>query len=112
RAGTGYSLDGEPSVAEGAGLTAHRHRQDHERRSGVEPGIKASPVGSHPRQFASSPEPSGPTAASRAPRAGLGQWLAEPTQQPAAAGHDALPQGMPASPDPTAGRTVTIDTPV
>jgi hypothetical protein len=55
------------SAAEGAGLRAHGHRQDQERRSGVEPGIRAPPTGCHPRHLAPSPESSGLNAASRAP---------------------------------------------
>jgi hypothetical protein len=31
---------------------AQGHRQDHERRSGVELGIRALPAGLHPRQLA------------------------------------------------------------
>ena len=33
------------AFAEGAGLKAQRHRQDQERRSGVEPGIRAFTCG-------------------------------------------------------------------
>src|SRR5262249_59566863 len=62
-----------------------------------EPGIRATSAGNSPHRLNQAARQ---TAATRAPRAGLGRWLAEPTQQPAAAGHDALPRGMPASPDP------------
>jgi hypothetical protein len=34
------------------GYNAQRHRQDHERHSGVELGIRALPAGLHPRQLA------------------------------------------------------------
>jgi len=75
------------------GYNAQGHRQDHERRSGVELGIRALPAGLHPRQLAQIAWIKRPTAASRPPSRN-GRRLEEPAQRPAATGYDCFPRGF------------------
>jgi hypothetical protein len=111
RVDSGYTVDegAERAPPKVPGYNVQGHRQDHERRSGVELGIRALPAGSDPRQLAQSPESSGLTGASCVPGAGLGPRLAEPTQRPAGAGRDAFREGFQRRPITNAVRRVTMD---
>jgi hypothetical protein len=81
------------------GYSAQGHRQDHERRSGVELGIRALPAGLHPANSPKSSKSSGRQPLPVRP-AGIGRRLEEPTQRPAATGYDCFPRGIRASSDP------------
>jgi hypothetical protein len=106
---SGYSAcRSQESAAEGVGLQRPGHRQDHERRSGVELGIRALPAGLHPANSPKSPESSG-----RQPLPVRQQEWAEGSKSPPSG---LRPRATTASREefarrlvPTAGRRVTMD---